>query len=345
MSKQANPTVIGGFVLGALVLVVIAVLVFSSGAWMRERVEIVTHFNTTVQGLNVGSQVLFQGVPVGQVTGIGVDYVPARERFRIPVYYEIWPRQLHILDATDGSLRDLLQELVHERGLRAKLESVSFVTGQYVVTLGLDPSAPRPEFKPEAKGPVRIPPTPATRDQVEQILQNIDLTELVASGTRSLQALEKVLASPEIASSLASLEGTLRGTETLVQTLNQDLAPLLERLDSTLANYSGLAQSMDTQVERLGGLIEARLAAVSDEVAEVARTLDRNIPQVSTAATAALAEAEEAMRAFVSLAGEGSATRYELSQLLTEATRAAQSLRALADYLERHPEALIQGKR
>jgi paraquat-inducible protein B len=66
---------------------------------------------------------------------------------------------------------------------------------------------------------------------------------------------------------------------------------------------------------------------------------------VATAATAALDEARAAMRAVASLAGEGSSTRYELSQLLTEATRAAQSLRNFADYLERHPEALLQGKR
>jgi paraquat-inducible protein B len=346
MSKQANPTVIGGFVLGALVLVVIAVLVFSSGAWMRERVPILTNFSTTVQGLTIGSQVLFQGVPVGQVTNIGVDYERARERFRIPVSYEIWPRQLHILDATqDGDLRELLQELVHERGLRAKLESVSFVTGQYVITLGLDPSAPPPDFAPQPKGPVRIPPTPATRDQLEQIMQSIDLTELVASATRSLQALEQLLGSAELASALAGLDGTLRGTEALVAELNTGLNPLLQRVDTTLADYGALAQTLNAKIPALAGLVEQRVATLGDEVSAVAQTLDASIPPIAGAATAALNEAREAMRAVASIAGEGSATRYELSQLLTEATRAARSLRALADYLERHPESLIQGKR
>ena len=346
MSKQANPTVIGGFVLGALTLVIVAVLVFSSGAWMRERVQIVTDFTTTVQGLNVGSQVLFQGVPVGQVTNIGVDYVPARERFRIPVSYEIWPRQLHIVDiAEGGSMRELLQKLVHERGLRAKLESVSFVTGQYVVTLGLEPTAPPPDFEPEARGPVRIPPTPATRDQVEEILANIDVTELVASATRSLQSLEKLLSSPELGSALGRLEGTLRGTELLMTDLSESLKPLLANLNETLTRYSELAETVDTRVGPLADLLSERIGTLTDDVSDVAETLDQSIPPVATAATAALDEAARAMRAVSSLTGEGSSTRYELSQLLTEATRAAQSLRSFADYLERHPEALLQGKR
>jgi paraquat-inducible protein B len=346
MSKQANPTVIGGFVLGALTLAVVAVLVFTSGAWMRERVPIVTDFSTTVQGLNVGSQVLFQGVPVGQVTNIGVDYAPAPERFRIRVSYEVWPRQLQIVDvAGGGSMRELLQELVHERGLRAKLESVSFVTGQYVVTLGLEPNLPPPDFEPEPRGPVRIPPTPATRDQVEAILANIDLTELVASATRSLQALETLLASGELRSALQSLDGTLRSTEKLTTELQAGLAPTLDGINETLARYSELATTIESRVGPLADLLSERVTTLTDDMSAVAQTLDTSIPPVTTAATAALNEARAAMQAVASLAGEGSSTRYELSQLLTEATRAAQSLRTLADYLERHPEALLQGKR
>jgi len=277
MSKQANPTVIGGFVLGALTLAVVAVLVFSSGAWMRERVPIVTDFSTTVQGLNVGSQVLFQGVPVGQVTNIGVDYAPAPERFRIRVSYEVWPRQLQIVDVADGgSMRELLQELVQEGGLRAKLESVSFVTGQYVVTLGLEPDAPPPDFEPEPRGPVRIPPTPATRDQVEAILANIDLTELVASATRSLQALETLLASGELRSALRSLDGTLRSTEKLTTELQGSLAPMLERVNETLARYSELATTIESRVGPLADLLSERVTTLTDDVSDVAQTLDQH---------------------------------------------------------------------
>jgi paraquat-inducible protein B len=346
MSKQANPTVIGGFVLGALGLVVVAVLVFSSGAWLRERVEMVTYFNTTVQGLNVGSQVLFQGVPVGQVTNIGVDYVTARESFRIPVHYEIWPQRLHILGRANGKdVRELLHQLVETQGLSAKLESVSFVTGQYVVTLGLEPSAPERSYPLAARGPVRVPPTPATRDQVEEMLQSIDIEALVASATGTLQALEGLLRSPELRSALAGLDGTLTGTRDALSRLNAELTPLLQRAERTLADYGELATTLEARIDPLAATLEQRLDTIGTDFSRLARNLDASIEPITTAATGALHDASGAMRAISDLAGEGSATRYELSELLTEATRAARSLRGLADYLERHPEALIQGKR
>jgi paraquat-inducible protein B len=37
--------------------------------------------------------------------------------------------------------------------------------------------------------------------------------------------------------------------------------------------------------------------------------------------------------------------RYDLANTLQEMTKTAKSLRTLADYLERHPEALLSGKR
>jgi paraquat-inducible protein B len=40
-----------------------------------------------------------------------------------------------------------------------------------------------------------------------------------------------------------------------------------------------------------------------------------------------------------------SATRQSLDQMLTELAQAARSIRSLANYLDRHPEALLQGRR
>ncbi len=45
-----------------------------------------------------------------------------------------------------------------------------------------------------------------------------------------------------------------------------------------------------------------------------------------------------------SLIAEGAPTRAELESLITELADAARSIRLLAEYLERHPEAFIKGK-
>jgi paraquat-inducible protein B len=55
MSKRANPTLVGGFVLGALGLLILAIIVFGSGSLFRERPRAVAFFEGDIQGLSVGA--------------------------------------------------------------------------------------------------------------------------------------------------------------------------------------------------------------------------------------------------------------------------------------------------
>ena len=66
--------------------------------------------------------------------------------------------------------------------------------------------------------------------------------------------------------------------------------------------------------------------------------LAASIEKATAAADATLADAR-------SVLGEDSPLRDELSEALKEITKAARSLRTLADYLDRHPEAVVVGKR
>lgn len=79
---------------GALALTVIAILVFSSGALFKPKTEAITYFPGTVQGLTVGARVEFQGVQIGEVTDIKLDYRPEQQQFSIPVYYDVWPESV-----------------------------------------------------------------------------------------------------------------------------------------------------------------------------------------------------------------------------------------------------------
>ncbi|MGB5831405.1 MAG: MlaD family protein, partial [Thiohalocapsa sp.] len=257
MSKQANPTVIGGFVLGALVLVVVAVLALSSGALLRERIRMVTYFPGSVQGLNTGAQVQFQGVPIGQVTQIGVDYLPDRDSFRIPVDYEIWPQNVHVLGTTgENDVRDMIQRLIDEKGLRARLESVSVVTGQYLVSLSLNPQLPKRSYAATPGGPIRVPAIAATRDRVEEMLDNLDLDALIANATDTLAGVKELVESGSIREAVDNLNGTLGDAQTLLNTLDSELQPLSRRADQTLAHYGNLAQSLQARVDPVTDQLE-----------------------------------------------------------------------------------------
>jgi paraquat-inducible protein B len=342
MSKQANPAVVGGFVLGAIALVVLGIIAFSSGALLRERINMVTYFPGSVQGLNVGAQVLFQGVPIGQVTDIGVDYLPQRESFRIPVHYEIWPKNVRVLGAIGrADARDVLQRLVDEKGLRARLESVSFITGQYLVALSLNPDLPERPYPPDPSGLIRVPAMPATRDRIEEMLLNLHLDGLVNTATDTLAAIEELVRSDSLASAIDNVDVTLAEVHDLLVTIDSSLQTLTEGADRTFAEYTNLAATLGNRFDTLADPLES----ASRNLASLTRNLDDQVSPLSTAAVSALNETSAAMRSLRSLTAEGSTTRYQLDRLLTEAGHAARSLRTLADYLERHPEALLQGKR
>ena len=55
MSKPVNPYTIGAFLVGSLVLLIAAVLIFGGGQFLKKKTEYVIYFDGTLNGLNVGA--------------------------------------------------------------------------------------------------------------------------------------------------------------------------------------------------------------------------------------------------------------------------------------------------
>jgi paraquat-inducible protein B len=91
MAKKVNRTLIGAFVLGAIVLVVAGVMVFGSGKFFAKTNTYVMFFEGSVKGLNVGSPVVFRGVKIGEVTNVRLIFDPAKLSALIAVYAEVDP--------------------------------------------------------------------------------------------------------------------------------------------------------------------------------------------------------------------------------------------------------------
>jgi paraquat-inducible protein B len=342
MSKQANPTVIGGFVLGALALVVTGILLFSSAAWFKQRVAMVTYFPGSVQGLAVGAQVQFQGVRIGQVTSIKVNYVSGENGFRIPVAYDIWPDTIGAVGAGTWELDAgaFAQSLITERGLRARLEPVSLLTGQYMVSLSLGATG-QPRYLGVTDGAIEIPAIESTRERVLDMLQNVSIDELAEEVTGTLKAMREILASGTIQALITHADDSVGRIGKLADTIDAEVKPLAVRVDGTLGDYARLAQTLGARVDRLAD----RSEAAAGELERLARHLDGKVDPLSARATAALGQTERTLATAQGMLAKGSDLRVGIDQLLQSATGAARSLRNLADYLERHPEALMQGKR
>ncbi len=70
MGKRVNPATVGAFVLGAIGLILVAVVVFGSGHLFRKTHEFVIYFAGDINGLRVGAPVKFKGVEIGMVQRI-----------------------------------------------------------------------------------------------------------------------------------------------------------------------------------------------------------------------------------------------------------------------------------
>ncbi|MDX1417872.1 MAG: MlaD family protein, partial [Candidatus Promineifilaceae bacterium] len=139
--KKVNPKAVGGFVVGAIILAVVAVIVFGSGRFFQQRSENVAFFSGSLQGLRIGAPVQFRGVDIGTVKDIYIQMDPETLKSVIPVIMEIDLEHIQGLQEAEAKGESRLNELI-KLGLRAQLNPQSLVTGQQAVQLTLSPDTP-----------------------------------------------------------------------------------------------------------------------------------------------------------------------------------------------------------
>jgi paraquat-inducible protein B len=101
-------------------------------------------------------------------------------------------------------------------------------------------------------------------------------------------------------------------------------------------------------VKSMGSLInETRTTVRSVEGLVTSPDLQQSLKALRAtmeAAQGTMTKAQATLSSADSMIGADSQIRYDLTQLMKELTEAARSIRLLASYLERHPDALIRGK-
>ena len=332
MSKQANTKIIGGFVIGAVVLAILGTLLFGSFKFFRQPRKFVLFFEDDVKGLNIGAPVDFKGVKVGTVTGVKIVLNKKDLSLNIPVYIEIDPDQI-TFDTRMSELGKLVEkrgtrtfiQLLIDQGLRAQLEMQSLVTGQLGVHLDFYPDAPLRLVGGEP-GMAEIPTTQSTLSALTETLTKLPIAEIADKIVKTLDGIEKLVNSPDIKETLASLHQTVDQAHALLRNVDSQVNPLATSTQNTLseakemfANASQLAVNLDSRLPKL--------IASFEDTSKAAGTTIRN--------------ANTTVEGF---AGASSPLRTELIKTLNEFSAAARSFRVFAQYLESHPEALIKGK-
>ena len=379
MSRKASSTTIGIFVLGAFLLLVIGVMVFGSGELLSRKIPWVLYFDESIKGLRIGAPVAFRGVKIGSVKEITVTFDVRDNSIRTPVYIEIEPDRItkigqqpqeekftdRILDAifemelTTRDHRRNALDLI-QRGLRARLVMQSFVTGQLAIGLDFYPDTPITLHKYQDPYP-EFPTIPTSFEEITSTLEDIPLEDLVNGILRAVKGIERLVNAPELLDSIRALKGTMEHIQGLSETLDTRVVSLTESVEQTLEAARGALDQAEKTLAMKEGPSGELASDLHDTLESTRAAMDQAQVTLSlqdgpavqliqdfrtTAKTIdkTFAQAQDALSTAKGIVDENSTLRYELANTLEELSSAARSIRNMAEYLERHPEALIHGK-
>jgi paraquat-inducible protein B len=338
MSKQANKTVIGIFVVVAIALVVAAVLILGSGKFFKQTLKAVCYFEGSVGGLNIGAPVVFRGVKIGSVTDILLRFETTKLTFVIPVYIEVEPDKFTVIGARPRQLGENLRTFIN-RGMRASLEMQSIVTGQLQVSLDFKPDKPAKFVGADTETP-EIPTVPTPMQELAKKIEKLPIDEIFEKLSSTLSKIDNLVSSPEIVEAIRSVNLAVGDVRKLVKNVDGQVGPLASNLTETVQDVRKLVQNADSKVTGLASNLDETVK----DVRGLVQNVDQRIEGTIKAADATLTLAQKAIEKIESTAAEDSTLVHELNKTLEEVKGLARSIRVLADYLQRHPESLLRGK-
>ncbi len=320
MPKRFSSTAIGIFVVSSLALAIVALAVLGSGSLFRRNHEFICFFEGSLNGLKEGAAVKVRGVQIGSVRAVRLRPLPSEGKLKpsayalspIPVIIDIDESQLKAEGATGAALQQKEFNALVKRGLRAQLNTESFLTGLLYIDLDIRPGTPvHLMLEPGSGDYPEIPTVPTDLQQIQATatrtlarLENIDFVKLTDSITNAGNAAANFLTSPDVKGTLASLQNATKN------------------LDITISTVRGMVENVNTR----SGPAIASLKKAADQ------------------ATLTLAQLSSTAATLQAGLGPDSPLTYRLNVMLENLSEASSGIRELTDYLQRNPSAIVRGK-
>ena len=245
----------------------------------QRKVSFVSYFSGSVAGLGPGSDVTFQGLRIGSVTGVDMVYDSKTNTVLAPVHFEVEPQRIKNIEvvANRGPLANL-RALV-AKGLRAQIQKANLITGQSMIALVFMPNAAPADVSLDGDD-ILFPSAPGALDSITSSvstllakINNLPFDQMSASITSALSGLDKLTNGPDTKQAVASLAGTLAASQALVKQLNTEAGPALRSLP-------GLATSLKTSVGHLNTVLVSANSAYGDD-SHFSRQLERLMTQLN----------------------------------------------------------------
>ena len=225
------------------------------------------YFDGSVRGLAVGAPVELQGIQIGEVTDITLEFDQKKMAFRIPVLIEVEPERIKFLGReTEHSFSDRKRgmDILVEKGLRAQLKTGNLLTGQLLVGLDLHSEAPPAKINWDG----RYPELPTIPTPMEEITSGV---------TRIVEKFDKIpleQIGKDLQQTMANLSKTTANLQTLVQKLDANVAPAatdtLKQAQTTLIKVDRLLNA-DSPT---GHELKRALAELADAARNISILMD-----------------------------------------------------------------------
>jgi len=324
VSLRANPTSIGMFMIGAIILSVAGTAMLAGNSWFRNRTRFVSYFRESVNGLEVGAPVKFQGAPVGKITKMLIQIDEQKKTFEVPVEYEI---NIKLLKTQLGSYVDLGEDDVLKQqiadGLRAQLQMQSVVTGQLYIELTYRKDATPPLLEPGETLWPEIPTTPSLMAAL-----GTDAGSIVSDVVKMLRKVNDMLAAIDVPGINAAVVGSAKSVQRLadapeLHAAMKDLPVMTAQLTRTMARVDTLAATAGAAIDPMATDLKAATKEMNATLQALHKTIDDTHGLMST----------------------DTGIGYGLQDALSNLKDASNALRVLLDALERNPDMLLRGKK
>jgi len=213
MQQKTTYKMVGLFVVVGLLAFAGIILNYAGQKFTTNKDDmVVMYFEESIRGLSVGSSVVFKGVEVGKVADISLLADLKEGTFKTPVWVLFnMEDNIDIIDSAELDNKQMLDNLI-AKGLRARLISANYLTGQLMIELVMDAKTPA-----VLRGTGRyweIPTELSSFAMLSQDLEEVPLREILSRFGNIIQDLEENL--PQI------MENTTQITQKLDKALDKN---------------------------------------------------------------------------------------------------------------------------
>lgn len=271
----------------------------------RLRKPYLLYFEDSVRGLNVGAPVELKGIRIGTVTDIRLDINFKTQKVRIPVVVEVDPERLIPIGGENEISRFM-------KAHQAEIDAGRHPGIEKMVEQGL-----RARLKTGSL-------------LTGQLYVDIDFYQEAAPKKLLYGGLYPEI--PTLPSVVDELQKNV--TEVVASLKRLPLDKIGQELLGTLKGSNRLLNTPELQ-----DTIRAMNLAMND-IRQLTQTADKQIVNLA-------ASVEKAMGSTIKVLEQiqpGAPMAVDMSNALEELAASARSIRVLTEYIERHPEALLQGK-